>query len=237
MSKKRIVMVEDEKDMADLVAKRLRREGYDIAVVHDGADALHMILAEPPDMVLLDIMLPGISGTEIATQLRNDPRTTRLPIIMLTAKSEESDIVVGLKLGADDYVTKPFSMSVLIARMEARFRRQAAAPMSGGAIFRAGQLTIDHDQHRVKVAAQAVPLTLTEFRILTAIVAARGRVLNRNQLMDQVLGLNTIVNDRTIDVHVTTLRKKLGPARGCIRTVRGVGYQFDAEAAADHETP
>jgi two-component system phosphate regulon response regulator PhoB len=228
MSKKRIVMIEDERDMADLVSARLRREGYKVDVAHDGNEGFEMVRSNPPDLVLLDLMLPGMSGTEIAARLRDDPRTAGVPIIMLTARTEESDIVVGLKFGADDYVTKPFSLSVLAARIDAVLRRAAAAGPSGKGVVRIGPLLIDQHRYAVEVNGEGVALTLTEFKLLSALVAAKGRVLNRNQLMDQAIGMDVIVTDRTIDVHVTALRRKLGKARDFIQTVRGVGYRFEA---------
>lgn len=228
MSKKRIVMVEDERDMAELVARRLRREGYLVDLATHGTEGFDLIRAQPPDLVLLDIMLPGMSGTEIATRLRDDPRTSSVPIIMLTAKSEESDIVVGLKFGADDYVTKPFSMSVLVARIDALLRRVAAPETPAKSVLKAGPLVIDPQRYTVELDGQPITLTLTEFRLLAALAAANGRVLTRNQLMDQAIGLDVIVTDRNIDVHVTMLRRKLGSARQLIQTVRGVGYRFDA---------
>jgi two-component system phosphate regulon response regulator PhoB len=228
VGKKRIVLIEDERDMADLVATRLKREGYKVEIAHDGGEGLEMVRSSPPDLVLLDLMLPGLPGTDVARLMRDDVRTAGVPIIMLTAKSEESDIVVGLRFGADDYVTKPFSMSVLVARIDAVLRRAAASPTPAQGILKAGPLVIDQGRHTVELEGQILPLTLTEFRLLTALAAARGRVLNRNQLMDQALGVDVIVTDRTIDVHMTTLRRKLGAARSCLQTVRGVGYQFEA---------
>lgn len=234
--KTRIMIVEDERDMADLVATRLRREGHEVDVAHDGAEGLERILSQPPDLVLLDIMLPGMSGTDVARALRDDPRTAGLPIIMLTAKSEESDIVVGLKFGADDYVTKPFSMSVLVARIDAVLRRAASSPASPAkGVLKVGALVIDQQRYTVEVNGEAVALTLTEFKLLAALAAAKGRVLTRDRLMDQAIGLDAVVTDRTIDVHMTALRRKLGQARECIRTVRGVGYKLDAERGG--ETP
>lgn len=229
--KKRIVIVEDERDMADLVATRLRREGHKVDVTHDGVEGLSLIRSKPPDLVLLDIMLPGMPGTEIATKLRDDPRTVGIPIIMLTAKSEESDIVVGLKFGADDYVTKPFSMSVLVARIDALLRRSSSPQAPAQAALKAGPLLIDHQRYQVELEGKPLALTLTEFRLLAALVAANGRVLTRNQLIDQAIGLDVIVTDRNIDVHVTMLRRKLGKAREFIQTVRGVGYRFGAPNA------
>jgi two-component system phosphate regulon response regulator PhoB len=232
MARKRIILVEDERDMADLVAGRLRKEGYKVDVATDGTAGWEGIRCDPPDLAILDIMLPGISGTEIARRMREDPRVATVPILMLTARSEESDIVVGLKFGADDYVTKPFSMSVLVARIDALLRRAATSRPTGGAI-KVGALLIDQDRHVVEVDGKALALTLTEFKLLTALAAAKGRVLNRNQLMDQAMGLDAVVTDRTIDVHMTALRRKLGKARGCIRTVRGVGYRLEVEATGD----
>ena len=232
MSSRRIVIVEDEADMAELIAMRLRREHYEITVCNDGLDALDTILTDPPDLIVLDLMLPGISGTEIAARLRANPKTARVPIIMLTALAEESDIVVGLHVGADDYMTKPFSMSVLVARIAALLRRAEAQQTDGGEILSAGPIEIDLARHRVKVDGQAITLTLTEFRLLAAIVGAGGRVLQRDQLIDSAMGTGAIVIDRTIDVHMTALRKKLGPARKCIRTVRGVGYKLAGDDEA-----
>jgi DNA-binding response OmpR family regulator len=226
VSRKRIIVVEDEADMAELVAMRLRREGYLVEVAGDGLKALEMIRAEAPDLAIVDIMLPVLSGTDLVTELRQDPRTSTVPIIMMTAKGEETDIVVGLRLGADDYVTKPFSMSVLVARVAAVLRRAAAMREGAKGLRRLGPITLDADRHIVEVGGRPVDLTVTEFRLLMALAGARGRVLNRNQLIDQAMGLNAVVTDRTIDVHLTALRKKLGEARSCIQTVRGVGYRL-----------
>ncbi|MCD4825065.1 MAG: response regulator transcription factor [Phycisphaerae bacterium] len=229
MSKKRIIIIEDERDMAELVAMRLKREGYDVEMAHDGLDGLRAVQASPPDLVLLDLMLPGMPGVEVAKEIRNDPRTSGLPVIMLTAKGEESDIVVGLHVGADDYMTKPFSMSVLVARIAAVLRRSRDFGSPGGKVLKAGPIQIDADRHLVEVDGADVSLTLTEFRLLVAIISARGRVLDRNQLIDQALGMDAIVTDRTIDVHLTALRKKLGDARKYIQTVRGLGYRLADE--------
>jgi DNA-binding response OmpR family regulator len=229
MSKKRIVLVEDERDMADLVAMRLRKEGYQVEIAYDGARGLEMIQASPPDLVLLDLMLPEMPGTAVAAAVRGDPRTAQVPIIMLTARGEETDIVVGLKFGADDYVTKPFSMSVLLARIDAVLRRAAAPREAGKGVLKVGPIEIDPHRHEVKVDLRPVALTLTEFKLLSALAAARGRVLSRNQLMDQAIGLDVVVTDRTVDVHMTSLRKKLGSARDCLHTVRGVGYKLEPQ--------
>jgi len=225
MAKKHIVVVEDERDLAELVAMRLEREGYTVDVIHDGAAALSRIQRNAPDLVLLDIMLPGMQGTEVAAELRRDGRTADLPIIMLTAKSEDADVVLGLHVGADDYVTKPFSMAVLVARIAAVLRRTAPPDASAPKdVLTFGEIRIDSARHSVEVEGKAVTLTLTEFRLLRALASARGRVLDRDQLMDRAMGADVVVTDRTIDVHVTNLRKKLGPARRYVRTIRGLGY-------------
>jgi two-component system phosphate regulon response regulator PhoB len=234
MATKRILLVEDERDMAELVAMRLKREHYDVEVAHDGREGLSKIHAAPPDLVLLDLMLPRMSGTEVAAELRKDPRTANLPIIMLTAKSDDSDVVVGLHIGADDYVTKPFSMSVLLARIAAVLRRAEQAQSQQRDVLKAGPICIDRHRHRVQIDGEPVALTLTEFRLLAAIVAGKGRVFSRDQLIDKALGEDAVVTDRTIDVHVTSLRRKLGKARAYVETVRGVGYRL---ASKDDETP
>jgi DNA-binding response OmpR family regulator len=232
MSKKRLLVVEDEPDMADLVASRLRREGYTVDVAGDGAAALGRVRADPPDLAIVDIMLPRFTGTQLLTEMRQDPRTATVPVILLTAKAEESDVVVGLSLGADDYVTKPFSLSVLVARVAAALRRSALARAGKGPVT-IGPVTIDSDRHLVRVGGKTITLTLTEFRLLAALAAARGRVLSRNQLMDQAMGVNTIVTDRTIDVHLTALRRKLGRARFLVHTVRGIGYRLADDKGTD----
>jgi len=237
MSKKRLIIVEDERDMADLVAARLKREGHRVDEAHDGQEALEKIRAKPPDLAIVDIMLPRLSGTDLVTEMRQDPRTASVPVIMMTAKGEESDIVVGLQLGADDYVTKPFSMSVLVARVGAVLRRAGAGGEAGKRPLRLGPIAVDPDRHLVEVDGKRVSLTRTEFRLLVALVAARGRVLTRSQLIDQAMGINAIVTDRTIDVHLTALRRKLGDARSWIQTIRGVGYRAATEDPEAHETP
>jgi len=222
--------------MAELVAMRLRREGYLVEVAPDGLRALETIRAAAPDLAIVDIMLPVLSGTDLVTELRQDPRTSTVPIIMMTAKGEETDIVVGLRLGADDYVTKPFSMSVLVARVAAVLRRAAAMREGAKGLRRFGPITLDADRHVVEVGGRPVDLTVTEFRLLTALAGARGRVLNRNQLVDQAIGINAVVTDRTVDVHLTALRRKLGEARACIQTVRGVGYRLAVDDGQRNET-
>ncbi|HMB94613.1 MAG TPA: response regulator transcription factor, partial [Tepidisphaeraceae bacterium] len=180
-----------------------------------------------PDLVILDLMLPGTDGTEVARRLKSDSRTAQIPIVMLTAKSEETDVVVGLTLGAADYVTKPFSMKILMARLNTILRRaESQQPTEDLGLLKAGPFTIDTSKHEVTVNGELAKLTLTEFKLLSALVNARGRVLSRDQLMDKAMGTDVFVTDRAIDVHVTAIRKKLGEASWLIHTVRGVGYRL-----------
>ena len=226
-ARKRILVVDDEKDLVDLITYNLQRNGYGILAASNGNEAIEIAQREQPDLILLDLMLPGLEGTEVARRLKSDSRTATIPIIMLTAKSEETDVVVGLTLGADDYVTKPFSMKILLARINSIFRRGEA--LQGGddsVILKAGPLNIDTSKHEVTANGESVKLTLTEFKLLGALVQARGRVLTRDQLMDKAMGTDVFVTDRAIDVHVTAIRKKLGDVAWLVRTVRGVGYRL-----------
>jgi two-component system phosphate regulon response regulator PhoB len=225
MSKKRIIIIEDERDMADLVAMRLRREGYTVDIVGDGREGLAKIRSDPPDLALVDIMLPGMSGTDIVMELRHDPATVAIPVVLMTAKGEESDVILGLRLGADDYISKPFSMAVLVARVAAVLRRGPALRDTNQGMLKIGPIRVDCERHTVEADGRPVALTVMEFRLLQALASARGRVLTRNQLIDRCMGPNAIVTDRTIDVHLTSLRKKLGPARTWVETVRGIGYR------------
>jgi DNA-binding response OmpR family regulator len=222
---KTVLVVEDEKDLSDLIGYNLRRNGFDVISAADGNAALDLAAKHNPDLVLLDLMLPGIDGTEVARRLRGDARTAATPIIMLTAKSEETDVIVGLTLGADDYVTKPFSMKILMARVSSVLRRTEPAS-SDAALLKAGPLVIDSGKHEVLLDGQAIRFTLTEFKLLAALISARGRVLSRDQLMDKAMGSDVFITDRAIDVHVTAIRKKLGEASWLIQTVRGVGYKL-----------
>jgi two-component system phosphate regulon response regulator PhoB len=225
--RKRILVVDDEKDLVDLITYNLQRNGYDILAAYNGNDAIDIANREQPDLVILDLMLPGTDGTEVARKLKADSRTAQIPIIMLTAKSEETDVVVGLTLGADDYVTKPFSVKILLARLNTVLRRaESQQPIEDLGLLKAGPLTIDTSKHEVTVNGELAKLTLTEFKLLSALVNARGRVLSRDQLMDKAMGTDVFVTDRAIDVHVTAIRKKLGEASWLIHTVRGVGYRL-----------
>lgn len=223
--RKAILVVEDETDLAELIRHNLEREGYACRVVSNGRAAMTELRSSPPDLILLDRMLPLMSGDQVLAEMKRDNRTARIPVIMLTAKAEEADQLVGLSLGADDYVAKPFSMKVLLARVQAMFRRAELAAAEHE-VLKCGPVCLDSDRHEVLVDGKPVVLTATEFRLLRALMAAGGRVLNRGQLIESALGTGFAVTDRTIDVHVTALRKKLGKAARWLQTIRGVGYTF-----------
>jgi len=220
-----ILIVEDEADLAELLRHNLEREGHACRLAADGRLALAEAAKGPPDLIILDRMLPGMSGDQVITHLKRDPQTASLPIIMLTAKAEESDELVGFALGADDYVTKPFSMKLLLARVAAVFRRTEAADLDQE-ILRAEGIQLNIGRHELIVDEQPVTVTATEFRLLKALMKAKGRVLSRKRLIEAAMGSGVAVTDRTVDVHVTALRKKLGEAAPWIQTIRGVGYTF-----------
>jgi two-component system phosphate regulon response regulator PhoB len=226
---KAILIVEDESDLADALSYQLEREGYRCRRARDGETALAEVRRARPDLIVLDRMLPKLSGDEIAVRLRRDPPTADIPIIMLTAKAEDADELVGFALGADDYVRKPFSIKLLLARIAALLRRERPARQESE-VLSAGPVVLDRGRHEVRVEGRAVRLTATEFRILAALMGAGGRVLDRGRLIDAVLGPNVAVTDRTMDVHIAALRKKLRTAAVCVQTVRGVGYTFRVPA-------
>jgi len=232
---KSVLVVEDEKDLAELLAYNLRREGYEVAVVHTGRQALDAVASNPPDLLLLDLMLPELSGTEVASRVRSNPASASLPIIMLTAKTGEVDQIVGLTVGADDYVPKPFSMKVLMARIDAVLRRttQPAAPEIK--LLAVGSVQVNPETHEAFLDGDVMKLTLTEFRLLSSLVQANGRVLSRAALMNRAMGPGVTVTERTIDVHVTSVRKKLGSKSAMLKTVRGVGYRMTADLSGGEE--
>ena len=226
MAQESVLVVDDEEDILQLVTYNLAREGYKVGCAATGEEALRVARAELPDLVLLDLMLPGTDGLEVCTLLKSDPRTAGVPIIMLTAKGEEADVVAGLELGADDYVTKPFSPRVLVARVRAVLRRRAAQASGEHAAVKVGELVIDPGRHEVLVRGKPIELTLTEFRILHLLARRAGWVFTRYQIVDGVRGPDAIVTDRSVDVHIVSLRRKLGPLGGNVETVRGVGYRL-----------
>lgn len=227
---KKIVVVEDEEDILDIITYNLSREGYQVSGASDGLHGVKLIQRERPDLVLLDLMLPSVDGLEICRRIKSDASVKDIPIIMVSAKGEESDVVLGLGIGADDYVSKPFSPKELIARVQAVLRRGPVREQ-GEEVRRVvrGELTIDADRHEVIAVGTRVELTATEMRLLHFIASHPGRVFTRDQLLARAVGTDVIVTDRNIDVHVRAIRKKLGPMATCIETVRGVGYRFRDE--------
>lgn len=229
MSKKtKIIIVEDEADILDVIEYNLSREGYIVHGFRDGERGLKAIREDHPQLVLLDLMLPGIDGLEICRKVKEDPITRDIPVIMITAKSEESDVVLGLGVGADDYVSKPFSPKELVARVKAVLRR---APLKevvekSDRITREGFI-LDNSRHDLTIEGESIILTATEFRMLHFLASNPGRVFTREQLLSKVVGSDTVVVDRNVDVHIRSIRKKLGENhRNLIETVRGVGYRF-----------
>jgi two-component system phosphate regulon response regulator PhoB len=226
MARKTIFIVEDEADIVELLRHHLMCEGFLVAAAADGGEALRAIAARLPDLVLLDLMLPGMDGLEVCRALKKDPKTASIPIIMLTAKSEESDIVTGLELGADDYITKPFPMKVLIARVRAVLRRRREALADKNTTIRIHDLVINPGRHEVLVKGKPVEMTFSELRILHLLAGRPGWVMTREQIVDAVRGEDYAVTDRAVDVQIVGLRKKLGLRADYIETVRGVGYRF-----------
>ena len=224
--KARILVVEDEEDLLELVRFNLAREGYQVQGLARGEEALRAVRAQPPDLLLLDLMLPGMDGLELCRLLRADEATRALPIVMLTAKGEESDVVAGLELGADDYISKPFSPRVLLARVRAVLRRRVdGSPAAGGAL-QVHQIAIHPGRREVTVDGRPVSLTFTEFNILHFLARRPGWVFTRGQIMDAARGEDYHVTERSVDVQMVNLRKKLGPAGRHLQTVRGVGYRL-----------
>jgi two-component system phosphate regulon response regulator PhoB len=221
----RILVVDDEPDLLELVRVNLRQAGYEVVTAETGREALESLRRSRPELMLLDLMLPDLSGTEVCRQVRSDPELAWLPIIMLTAKADEVDRVVGLELGADDYVTKPFSPRELVLRVRAVLRRRAPEE-TGELSLQHGNLRIDPQRHRCFVEGEEVQLTAKEFELLRSLMERPGRVQTRDQLLDDVWGTDIAVTRRTIDTHLKRLREKLGPAGDLIETVRGVGYRF-----------
>ncbi len=233
--KEKILVIEDEADILELMLYNLGREGYRAQGCQHGDEGLKRARAETPDLLLLDLMLPGLSGIEVCRRLKADPDTREISVIMVTAKGEPDDVVAGLDAGADDYIPKPFSPKVLLARVKAVLRRRwadaksAAEPTtgdSGRVVLAEGGLVIDPARHEVRVDGEPVTFTATEFRLVHFLATHPGRVYTRNHLLSRVIGESAVVIDRNIDVHVGAVRKKLGQHREMVETVRGVGYRF-----------
>jgi two-component system phosphate regulon response regulator PhoB len=222
----RITLVEDDPDIAEVLRYNLVKEGFQVDVFGRGDSALAGIRSVPPDLVLLDLMLPGLDGLEICRMLKREARTAGIPLVMLTAKGEETDRIVGLELGADDYIPKPFSTREVVLRIKAILRRQRADGDGYGERLEAGRLQLYPADHRLEVDGHEVPLTATEFRLLHFLMSRVGRVQNRGQLLTEVWSYTEGVDSRTVDTHVRRLRRKLGPEADRIETVVGVGYRF-----------
>jgi two-component system alkaline phosphatase synthesis response regulator PhoP len=226
MTRKQIIVVEDEADISDLIKYNLTREGYDVTAIPNGTLALQAIPAQKPALVLLDLMLPGLSGLEICRLVKARPDTASIPIIMLTARGEESDIITGLELGADDYITKPFNMKVLVARIHAVLRRRSTPRPAADETLKVHDITINPGRHEVLCGRTSLELTASEFRLLHFLAQRPGWVFTREQIVDGVKGLDYAVTDRAVDVQMVSLRRKLGKRGDYLETVRGVGYRF-----------
>ncbi len=234
MPQPRILIVEDERGLVQSLTWYFNREGYETIIASDGLEGLRKAQTMAPDVVLLDLMLPGMNGLDVCRELRSADRTKHIPIIMITARAEETDQIVGFSMGADDYVTKPFSNKVLLQRVKALLRRAEGGGETSDVIEHLG-VRVDRVRHQVSVGKEKLELTPTEFRLLEIMLRQPGRAFTRHQLMDAAIGEGSIVLERTIDVHVKTLRKKLmaaGASADLIETVRGVGYRFQEAATA-----
>lgn len=232
MSKNRILIVEDDRSLADVLDYNLRQDGYETVVALNGQDGLNQAKLKTPDLVVLDLMLPVVDGLEICRRLRADPVTRQTLVLMLTAKAEETDQVAGFSVGADDYVTKPFSVKVLLERIRALLRRRQGAAQHDDVMVSQGIL-IDRERHRCTVGDQPLDLTPSEFGLLETLLRQPGRVFSRSELIDSALGGDSLVLERTIDVHVRALRKKMGGYAELVETVRGIGYRLRDPASSE----
>jgi two-component system phosphate regulon response regulator PhoB len=226
MTKAHILVVEDEEDIQELIAYNLGREGYRVTAVGTGEEVAHQTRAAAPDLIVLDLMLPGMDGLEVCRRLKGEPSTRQIPIVILTAKGEEGDVVTGLELGADDYVTKPFSPKVLTARVRAVLRRRDRQTIDEDGVIRVHALTIHPGRREVRLDGKALDLTYTEFCVMQCLARRPGWVFTRNQIVEAVRGEDYHVTERSVDVQIVALRKKLGEHADTIETVRGVGYRL-----------
>jgi two-component system, OmpR family, alkaline phosphatase synthesis response regulator PhoP len=231
MAKEKIMVVEDEEDILELISYNLQKEGYRVIAALSGELALKKIKAEKPDLLLLDLMLPGVDGLAVCKEVKSSPETKDIPVVMLTAKGEEVDVVTGLEVGADDYITKPFSPRILLARIRAMLRRKkrAAEHAEDKSVVSLGGIELDPLRHKVLVKGKPVELTFTEFAILDIFLRRPGIVFERYQIVDLVKGEDYPVTDRSVDVHIVGLRKKLGNIGDRIETIRGIGYRFRSD--------
>jgi len=234
MSKEKMLIIEDEKDIVKMLDYNLKKEGFKTLSAYNGEDGLDMASKENPDLILLDLMLPEIDGFDVCKALKSDPKTSHIPIIILTAKDQETDKIVGLELGADDYVTKPFSPRELIARIKAVLRR-AKEKDKLPEVLKIGDLTIDFSKIMVLIKDKPIELTSKEFELLKILIKAKGRVLSRDYLLDTIWGFDQAleIQTRTVDVHITTLRKKLKNESKRIVTIKNYGYRFELDSDED----
>lgn len=233
MSRGSVLIVEDESDIANLIHFHLSREGYAATIAQTGRRALDAIEQSWPDLVILDIMLPDIDGLEVCRQMKRDPESSGIPVLMVTARGDESDVVVGLELGAEDYVTKPFSPRVLMARVKAVLRRTETAHI-GQIRLRSGEIVVDPGRHVVEIDGRPLDLTLTQYRLLHFLASRPGFVRTREQIVAAVRGEGTVLSSRAVDVHIAALRQRLGASADLIETVRGVGYRVASDRAQLH---
>ena len=231
MTKRQILLVDDEKDIIKLLQYNLEKEGYQISIARTGEEGLELAKSRVPDLVILDLMLPGIDGLEVCKILRADKKTKQIPVLMLTAKSTEVDQIVGLELGASDYIAKPFSVKVLLARVK-NILRNLENKKEERAVMKMGGLLLDRDRHVVSLQGKNVSLTKLEFEILAFLMSNPGKVFSRDQLLNGIWPDQSFVVDRTVDVHIRSVRKKLGKFRDAIQTVRGLGYRFQDDASS-----
>ncbi|MGV6814323.1 MAG: response regulator [Phycisphaerales bacterium] len=229
-TKPTVLVVDDEPDLVELIRYNLQGEGFGVISADNGASALELAKSHLPDLIVLDVMMPELSGIEVAKRLRAQSETSTIPIIMLTAKSAEADELAGLGVGADDYVTKPFSMQILLARIHALTRRAMVSKGEESPTLSLGPISVNLDEHIASVDERAMNLTITEFRLLCALLSNPGKVLSRPALISNAIGPGVTVTERTIDVHITALRRKISPHSSMIATVRGVGYRIEAIA-------
>lgn len=226
MPKIKVLIVEDDRSLAGVLEYNLANAGYETICATDGQDGLNQARLKLPDLIVLDLMIPVIDGLEVCRRLRATPETQSTPIIMLTAKGEETDQLVGFSVGADDYVVKPFSVKILLERIKSLLRRQSRQQDGGAELVSRAGVTIDRVKHRVSLEGKPLDLTPSEFRLLDTLIRQPGRAFDRSELIDAALGADTLVLERTIDVHIRSLRKKLDAQGKLIQTVRGIGYRF-----------
>ncbi len=226
MAKENVLIIEDEEDIQELITYSLAKEGYHTTAVGTGEEGLKTAKSKQPNLIVLDLMLPGMDGLEICRLLKNDPKTQHIPIVMLTAKGEESDVVAGLELGADDYITKPFSPKVLVARIRTILRRKVKQEVGEDAVLSVHDMTIHPGRHEITVKGKSIDLTLTEFKILHLLSRRPGWVYTRYQIVNEIRGDEVLVTDRAVDVQIVGLRRKLGNLGKLVETVRGVGYRM-----------